>query len=610
MTERLVECVPNFSEGRDLKKIEQILAAVREVEGVSILDVDPGAETNRTVVTLLGSPEAVAEGAFRAIERAAEVIDMTKHEGAHPRHGATDVCPFVPVAGVSMDDCVEIAKQVGRRVGEELKIPVWLYDRAAQIPERRSLAKVRAGEYEALPEKLDRPEWRPDFGPAVFNAKTGVVTIGAREFLIAYNVNLNSTRKDHADEIAGEIRETGRAVRRNQKNAFYSSGALVKYQPSRNAWPCGYCEGVFKSLAELAAHSSDKHDLDIHEEMEFFGRDPDDLEGKNVMRRGSFTECRGVGWVIPEYNRAQISINLTNFKVTPAHVVLDECRRLAIERGLLVTGSEVVGMVPYAALRESGEHYLRQQGASRGVPAGDVVETAVQSMGLRDVAAFEPEKAVLGLPSTDGTLASMKLNDFADEVSRPSPAPGGGSIAALAGSLAASLGAMVANLTFAKKGMEGCREEMEQLAMSCQEVKDDLMRAVDADTEAFNDVLVAMRMPKATPEERAARDTAIQDGYKHATDVPYRTAELTLAAMRLCRVAAEKGNPASVTDAGVGALMGRAGVLGAVYNVQINLGAITDAAWVTQRRAGLDALREEAETLERETREIVEASFD
>jgi glutamate formiminotransferase/formiminotetrahydrofolate cyclodeaminase len=610
MTERLVECVPNFSEGRDMKKIEQILAAVREVEGVSILDVDPGSETNRTVVTLLGSPEAIAEGAFRAIARAAEVIDMTRHTGAHPRHGATDVCPFVPVAGVTMDDCVEIAKQVGRRVGEELRIPVWLYDRAAQIPERRSLARVRAGEYEALPEKLDRPEWKPDFGPAVFNARSGVVTIGAREFLIAYNVNLNSTRKDHADEIASEVRETGRAVRRDQTNAFYSSGSLVKYQPSKNLWPCAYCEGVLKSLAELAAHSSDKHDLDIHEEFEFFGRDPDALDGTNVMRRGTFSECRGVGWVIPEYNRAQISINLTNFKVTPAHTVLDECRRLATERGLLVTGSEIVGMVPYAALRESGEHYLRQQGASRGVPVKDVVETAVQSMGLRDVAEFEPGKSVLGLPTTDGTLASMKLNEFADEVSRASPAPGGGSIAALAGSLSASLAAMVANLTFGKKSMADRREEMEQLAMSCQAVKDDLLRAVDEDTEAFTEVLVAMRLPKGTPEERAARDQAIQAGTKHATDVPYRTAELSLAAMRLCRAAAEKGLPASVSDAGVGALMARAGVLGAIYNVQINLGSITDAEWVAKRRAGLTELRAECETLERETREIVEAAFD
>ncbi len=607
MSERLVECVPNFSEGRDLSKIEQILDAVRAVPDVRILDVDPGRETNRTVVTLVGPPETIAEAAFRAVKRASEVLDMRTHKGAHARHGATDVCPFVPVSGVTMDDCIGIARATGQRIGEELGIPVYMYDQAALLPQRRSLAKVRAGEYEALPEKMKDPAWKPDFGPAEFHAKAGVVTVGAREFLIAYNINLNSRHKMHADDIAGELRETGRAVRTAQTDPFYASGRLIKYAPSKDRWPCAYCEQVEASKEALGAHYVAAHERDLDADLEFFGRDPAQLEGVNVMRRGTYTECRGVGWVIPEYNRAQISLNLTNFKVTPAHVVLEASREMARDRGLAVTGSELVGLVPWAALKESGEFYLEKQRASRGVPVKDLVETAAQSMGLRDVGEFEPEKAVLGLPTTDGPLVTMKLNDFADEVSRSTPAPGGGSVAALAGALGASLGSMVANLSHAKKGLEEHRDEMERTAMTLQGVKDDLLRAVDADTDAFNDVLVGMRMPHATPEESAARDAAIQAGYKKATSVPLRTAELCLDALRCCRRMTEIGMPASVTDAGVGALMARSAVLGAVYNVRINLGSITDAAWVKEVEGQLNALVDEAEALEAETREQVEA---
>ena len=604
----LVECVPNFSEGRDLSKIDRIVDAVKAVAGVSVLDVDPGAETNRTVVTLVGDKTAIAEGAFVAIQTAAEVLDMRTHTGAHARHGATDVCPFVPVAGVTMDDCIEIAKKVGARVGEELQIPVYLYDQAAQRPERRSLAKVRVGEYEALPDKLGKPEWEPDFGPARFDAKAGVVTIGAREFLIAYNVNLNSMLKMHADDIAGELRETGRARRVDQRDAYYVSGKLVKYWPSKNVWPSAYDDFVGATKDELARHYTELgRDLDA--ELAFFGRDPDALEGVNVMRKGRFEHCRGVGWVIPEYNRAQMSFNLTNMKVTPAHAVLEACRELATERGLAVTGSEVVGMIPYEAIRESGEFYLERMRASRGLPVADVVETAVQSMGLRDVATFESEASVLGLPTTDGPLASMAVNALADEVSRPSPAPGGGSIAALSGSLAAALASMVANLTHGKKGFEESRDGMEQLAQRCQSLKDELLRAIDEDTDAFNDVLVAMRLPKSTDSERAERDAAIQTGYKRATSVPARTAELCLAAMRECREVAEGGLPASITDAGVGALMGRAGVHGAVYNVKINLGSITDVGWVDSQRQQLDAWCDEADRLEQQTRALVDAAL-
>ncbi len=606
---RIVECVPNFSEGRDLKKIEQITDAIEAVDGVRLLDVDPGAETNRTVVTFVGTPEAVAEGAFRAVEKAAQVIDMRKHSGAHSRHGATDVCPFVPVSGVTMDDCVALAVAVGKRIGDELGIPVYLYDQAAQVPERRSLATVRAGEYEALPEKLKQAQWKPDFGPATFNPTAGVVTVGAREFLIAYNVNLNTASKAQADDLALAIREKGRAVRRGQATAYYDSGSLVKYDPAGGSMPCAECDFTGADLAALETHTLEAHGLDLRAELAFFGRDLDALQDVNVMQRGRFAECRAVGWVIPEYGRAQISINLTNFHVTPAHDVLEACRELAADRGLLVTGSEVVGLVPYEALRASGLAYLAQQGSSRGLPVNDVIETAAQSMGLRDVGAFEAAKAVLGLPRVDGALANMSVSDLADEVSRPTPAPGGGSIAALAGALAASLGAMVANLTFSKKGFEDEREELETMAMRCQELKHDLLLAIDADTDAFNAVIAAMRLPRGSAAEAAERAAAIEAGYKRATRVPYETAVACLESMRLCRAVAERGNPASVTDAGVGVLMGRAGVLGAIDNVRINLSSITDQAWVADQRGKLDELASEADRLEAETRAVVERTI-
>lgn len=608
MSQRIVECVPNFSEGRDLKKIELILDAAREIEGVQILDVDPGKETNRTVVTLVGSPEAIEEAAVAVIGRAAEVIDMSKHSGAHARHGATDVCPFVPVSGVTMEDCIELAKKVGKRVGDELGIPVYLYDQAAQRPERRSLAKVRAGEYEALPEKLAKEEWKPDFGPAVFKPKTGVVTIGAREFLIAYNINLNSARKDHADDLAQEIRETGRAKRKDFKTPYYSSGKLVKYRPSKNEFPCAYSDFVGSSLAELEAHYKEQG-RDLKADLEFFGRDVENLEGINVMKRGQFTECRGVGWVIPEYNRAQLSFNLLNYKTTSAHAVLEASREMARDRGLAVTGSEIVGMVPHQALYESGQYYLGQQASSRGLPVTDVLECAVQSMGLRDVAEFEIEKSVLGLPSTAGALAGMRVNDLADEVSRPTPAPGGGSIAALAGSLGAALATMVANLTFQKKTMSNVHASMETLAIRGQEIKDDLLRLIDADTDAFTEVIVAMRLPKTNAAEKKARLAAIQEGYKSATRIPFKTAQLCLETMGLCLEAAQKGLPASLSDAGVGAMMARSACLGAIYNVKINLGSIDDQQWIEDQKKALGDIGEQAEAIEKKVRDIVEASF-
>ncbi|MEZ6195909.1 MAG: glutamate formimidoyltransferase [Planctomycetota bacterium] len=612
MSEVIVECVPNFSEGRDKARIDAIVAAFDSVEGAQVIDVDPGAETNRTVVTIVGAPPAVLEAAFRGIRRAKELIDMRRHRGAHPRHGATDVCPFVPVAGITMAECAELAAQLGARVGEELGIPVYLYDQAARRPERRSLARVRAGEYEALPKKLGQPEWKPDFGPDRWSdevARSGVVTIGAREFLIAYNVNLNSCLKEPANDIASEIREKGRALRRGGDGPYYSSGALVKYQPSKGVFPNPHDDHVCSSLEELEAHYRDVLGIDLHEEFAVVERDPAQLEGMNVIKPGLFRECRAVGWVIPEYNRAQVSINLTNYKTTSMQDVIEACRDLARERGLVVTGSEIVGVVPFDAIRACGLHYLERAGSCRGLPTGDVVETAVQSLGLRDVSGFDVEKSVLGLPKIDGPLVSMSVRDLADEVSRPSPAPGGGSIAALAGALGAALASMVANLTHGKKGLEDRRAEMDDLAVRAQAAKDDLLRAIDADTNAFNDVLVAMRMPRESAEEKAARDAAIQAGYKHATLVPFETARLCLETLRIARRAAELSMPSSVTDAGVGAAMAKAAVVGAVYNVKVNLGSIEDRAWTEEIAGQLAAILAEAAELEAATLASVDATI-
>ncbi len=424
MAEKIVECVPNISEGRDLAVIDDIVAAAAEVAGVRVLDVDPGAETNRTVITLVGDPESIEEGAFRLIERAAAKIDMRLHHGAHARHGATDVCPFIPVSGVTMEDCVAIAHRLGERVGRDLGIPVYLYERAARRDDRRSLAEVRKGEYEALPEKLADKRWAPDFGPAKFLPKTGVVTIGAREFLIAYNINLNTRQKDHATDLAQELREKGRAVRLDPTTAYYSSGNLLRYRPSQEVWP-SFTGEVFATREELDRHYREEHGTTLEAELAFFGQDSENLEGAFVMKRGMFEECRAVGWLIPEYGRTQISINLTNFRVTNMHDVVEAARLLGHERGIAVTGSEVVGVVPYAAIRSSGESYLERQGSSRGIPASDVVETAVQSLGLAEVSPFEIDRSVLGFPTTEGVLTGMKVCDFTDEVSRDSVAPGG-----------------------------------------------------------------------------------------------------------------------------------------------------------------------------------------
>ncbi|HET8900745.1 MAG TPA: glutamate formimidoyltransferase, partial [Holophagaceae bacterium] len=420
----LVECVPNFSEGRDKAKIKAITDAIEAVAGATLMDVDMGADTNRTVVTFVGEPEAALEAAFQGIAKAAQLIDMGAHTGAHPRMGATDVCPFIPVEGVSMEDCAELARRLGKRVGEELGIPIYLYEAAASKPERRNLANLREGEYEALPKKLQDPKWKPDFGPAAFNAKAGATVTGAREFLIAYNITLNSRDKAHATDIAFELREKGRVARRHQTNALYSSGQELTY--AEGLFPCGNCETHDEASFEaLEAHCRDEHGYDLRHLLGLNGIDVSkSVLGEKAYRAGLFAHCKAIGWVVEAYGRAQISVNLTDYKVTPAHEVLDAARELAAERGLVITGSEIVGLVPYAALAESGRHYLRSMGRSPFVPAVDLVQTAIHSMGLADVAPFEVEKKVLGMPAS-GPLVSMKVDAFLDEVSRDTPAPGG-----------------------------------------------------------------------------------------------------------------------------------------------------------------------------------------
>ena len=589
----LVECVPNISEGRDRAKIDQIVAAAAAVPGVDVLDVDPGADTHRTVITLVGAPAPISEAAVRLVEKAAELIDMSTHHGAHARHGATDVCPFIPVSDISMEECIQLARSVGKRIGEELGIPVYMYDQAALKEERRSLADVRKGEYEALPEKLADPLWTPDFGPATFLPGPGVVTVGAREFLIAYNVNLNTRDKAQANDLAMEIREKGRAVRIEPKTPYYSSGKLLRYRPDENVWPSGLTGEVFSSREDLEKHLID-HGTSLKEEAAFFGQDPDALDGEMVMKRGLFRDCRAVGWVIPEYARAQISINLTNYHQTNMHDVVDTCRALAAERGLAVTGSEIVGVVPYDAILESGEHYLASQGSSRGVPVQDRIDTAIQSLGLSDISAFDADRSVLGNPSTRGPLTGMCVDDLVDEVSRDSAAPGGGSIAALAGSLAAALSSMVANLTFAKRKYRKRRDEMESIALEAQLLKDDLLRAVDMDTAAFEGVIEAMRLPQGSEEQNALRRQAIESGYRRAILVPLSTAEMCVKVMSLALKAAMRGLPAGITDAGTACWMARAGLEAAVLNVRINLLEIADVDWKTGIQEQVSKLLKEA----------------
>jgi len=534
---KLVECVPNFSEGNDRGVIDAIVDAIASVEGAHVLDVDPGRDTNRTVVTFVASLDRAAEAAFRGISKAAELIDMSKHRGQHPRMGATDVCPFVPLGTTTMDECVALARELGARVGKELAIPVYLYEYAATHDDRRNLATIRAGEYEGLPEKLANPHWKPDFGPAKMNARAGATVIGARKFLIAYNVNLNTRDKKKANEIAFAIREQGRKKR-------------------------------------------DAHGQFIR-----------DMNGDFVFDPGTLKACKAVGWYIDEYQRAQVSINLTDFDVTPPHVAFEECARQAAERGLRATGSELVGLVPLAAMRRAGQFYLEKQGASIGVPEPMLVETAIQSLGLRELGGFDPmQKIIEYRVANESPLASSSVREFVDLTSTDAPVPGGGSVAALCGSLAAALTAMVANLTVGKKGYESVSSEMGSLAAQAQSLKDEFLRAVDDDARAFDAVMSANRLPKGTHDEQARRDQAIQAATKRAIDVPLGVVQLCERALPLVERVADKGNKNSISDAGVAALVLGAAARGAWLNVLINLPGLSDRDEASRIHKDGDAL--------------------
>ncbi|MCK5571214.1 MAG: glutamate formimidoyltransferase, partial [Bacteroidetes bacterium] len=545
---KIVECVPNFSEGRNNDTIEAISNAIKAVAGVKLIDVDPGAATNRTVVTFAGSPEGALEAAFQAIKTGSELIDMRQHKGAHARQGACDVCPFVPVSGVTMDECVELANQLGKRVGEELDIPVYLYAEAAKQPERVRMPDIRVGEYEALEEKLTKPEWKPDYGPAKFNATAGVTVIGARKFLIAYNINLNTIDRRYANEIAYEIRERGRWKRTGNIDPFYYKGNVVDF-PGDGTHPCGNCDYIGNSFDELADHYRDEHDGDLAARYASLEIDPADPKG-HVFKDGLFKDVKAIGWVIDDYNRAQISMNLTNYHVSPPHEVLEAAREEARKRGIGLTGSEIVGVIPFDAMRKAGVYYRKMMMKSTGIPIPDLMDTAVQSMGLADVTPFDIEEKVLGLPRIDGELVNRTTFDFVDEVSRDTPAPGGGSVAALSGALGAALAAMVANLSVGKGEFDPMYEELCNLADRGQAVKDALVRGVDEDTRAFDSVIEAMRMPKDTEEELAVRARAMQEGYKAATRVPFSTVEQCKAALDLCREMVEHADPNMISDVG------------------------------------------------------------
>ena len=532
---KLVECVPNISEGRDRDAIEAIATEIRAVSGVTLLDVDPGADTNRTVYTFVGPPDAVSEAAVRMARKAAALIDMSRHKGEHPRLGAIDVCPVVPVSDMTMAECVDVARVLGRRFADELQIPIYFYEHAATRDERRSLADIRAGEYEGLQEKLASPAWIPDCGPPVFNARLGATVVGAREFLIAYNVNLNTRDKRLAQEIALNIRENGRLQRDKD-------GKVIT--------------------------------------------NPD---GTPARTPGHLKATRALGWYIPEYRQAQVSINLLDFRTTPLHVVFETVKDEAERLGLRVTGSELVGMTPLQPIVDAGRFYLRMQRKSAGAPEPELVDIAVRSLGLDQLAPFNPEKKIVEYAvRAPAPLISLPVSRFVDEVSSDAPVPGGGSAAALAGSLGAALAAMVANLTVGRTGDD---EELSDMSVRAQATKQALAAIVDEDARAFNGVMAAMRMPRTTETERGARDRMLQTAYRRAAEVPLETARLSLTALELARVAARRGRHDAASDAGTAALLARAAVEGAALNVLINLGALKDETFVRACRGEVDRLR-------------------
>ena len=551
---QLIECVPNFSEGRNPDVIQQITDAIESVEGVKLLDADPGKATNRTVVTMVGEPEFVVEAAFRAIKKAAELIDMSKHSGEHPRMGATDVCPLIPVANISMEETVEWAKKLAERVGSELAIPVYLYEAAASRPDRKNLASVRAGEYEALPEKLRDPVWAPDFGPASFNARSGATVIGARDFLIAYNVNLNTTSVRRANSVAFDVREKGRVLREDDP----IPGKIVT-----------------------------------------------DKNGEPVRIPGMLKGVKAIGWYIEEYGIAQISMNITDISATPLYEAFEACAKSAHNRGMRVTGSELVGLVPLKVILDAGRYFLHKQQRSAGVSESELIKIAVKSMGLDELSPFDPQKKIIeyNLEHTAGATQKLVQKDlvaFADETASESPAPGGGSISAYVGALGAALATMVANLSAHKRGWDEQWESFSQEAEKGQEIKDALLRAVDDDTAAFNAIMTAFGLPKDTDAEKTARKAAIQAATLEAMDVPLRVMRLASKAFPLIREMVLTGNPNSVTDAAVGALCVRTAILGAGLNIRVNATGLADKALAAQYVAEANKLAEEAEASEKE----------
>ncbi len=565
MEQRIVECVPNFSEGRDREVIRQIASAIGQAGGVKVLDVDPGEATNRTVVTFVGSPEAVVEAAFQGVKRAAELIDMRHHKGAHPRMGATDVLPLIPISGITLEECAALSRDLAKRIADELRIPTYCYEAAAFRPERKNLAVCRAGEYEALPEKLAHADSAPDFGARPYDegvARTGATTVGARDFLIAVNFNLNTTSTRRANAIAFDVREKGRPVREGNP----ITGKIVK-----------------------------------------------DADGNPLMQPGTLRATKAIGWFIEEYGIAQVSMNITDIAVTPLHVAFDEVCRKADARGVRVTGTEIVGLVPKRALVEAGKYFLRKQHRSTGIAEEEIVRTAIKSMGLGDLKPFVPKEKVieylLEAEVANKRLIDMTCKAFAHETASESPAPGGGSISAYMGALGAALGAMVANLSAHKAGWDERWEEFSDWADRGQALLSELLHLVDEDTAAFNRIMDVFAMPKSTDEEKAARSEALQAATLYATQVPLRTMKAAVQVFDLVQAMAAEGNPNSVSDAGVGALAARSAVLGACLNVKINAAGLKDRAAADALVAEAEALAAEADRREREVLAVVESKI-
>jgi glutamate formiminotransferase / formiminotetrahydrofolate cyclodeaminase len=562
---KIIECVPNFSEGRDMGIIKQITDEIERVDGVTLLDVDPGATTNRTVVTFVGTPDEVVEAGFQAVKKARELIDMRQHKGDHPRFGATDVCPLVPVSGVTMEETAEYARRLGKRIGEELGIPVYLYENAATREIRRNLANCREGEYECLKDRVCSEEWKPDFGSCEFNeavARSGATAVGARDFLLAVNFNLNTTSTRRANAIAFDVREKGRPKREGNPIV----GKIVK-----------------------------------------------DEAGNPVMIPGTLKGTKAIGWFIEEYGIAQVSMNITNLSETPLHVAFDEVSEKAAARGIRVTGLEIVGLVPKKAVIEAGRHYLKKQRRSLGVTDAEIIKIAVKSMGLDDLKPFNPNEKIieylLAAEEKSKKMVDLSCTEFADETASESAAPGGGSISAYMGALGAALASMVANLSAHKAGWDERWEEFSDWAVKGQRIKEDLLALVDEDTNAFHKVMDAFGLPKGTEEEKTARSAAIQEATKFATEVPFRTMERAFDAFEVIKAMVEEGNPNSVTDAGVGALCARSAVIGAFMNVRINAAGLKDKAYAEEilargAKIEAEAVRAEAEIIEIVNRKI------